>query len=609
MKSFIKYIFATSVGVVFGSFLSFGLLVLFVFGIVGLSGTAIDKELKSKNQNQDKVLKLSLNYKINEYSENNFVGVIDPSFSSALNHGTGLYNINKAIIEASIDEKIKGIYINLSNITAGWSTLKSIRTTLLEFKKSKKFIIAFGDSFNEKTYYLASVADKIYLHKTGSIEFNGFSVSPLFFKGLLTKLELVPEIFRVGKFKSAIEPFMLDKMSKENSLQNKKLVSDLWLEFSSSIGSSRNISKETIELTANEMKLEDLLEAKKLGFINGLKIESDVLAEVYKLANIDMKENKAPMVSVNGYIGKKSIKTLLKMDKKKIVKTKKKLALIFMSGEIVDGASNGDDSVGSRNIVKALRAAKMDKDIAGIVLRINSPGGSALASDVIWSEVVEVSKVKTVYSSFGDYAASGGYYVAAGSKKIFAHPNTITGSIGVFGILFNSKKFFNNKLGVTFDNVKTHSFADIGEPNKIMTPIEREIIQKNVVKIYGDFTKVVSTGRKLDINTVDQIAQGRVWSGTAALEIGLVDQLGSLNDTIKALAADLKLDKPTVEVFPKEKQFNSFINNILSQIRIRYGIEIPFFNKASSEFIKKVKSVSEFKDGTYMLLPYQFNIN
>jgi protease-4 len=251
----------------------------------------------------------------------------------------------------------------------------------------------------------------------------------------------------------------------------------------------------------------------------------------------------------------------------------------------------------------------MDKDIAGIVLRINSPGGSALASDVIWSEVVEVSKVKTVYSSFGDYAASGGYYVAAGSKKIFAHPNTITGSIGVFGVLFNSKKFFNNKLGITFDNVKTHSFADIGEPNKIMTPVEREIIQKNVVKIYGDFTKVVSTGRKLDINTVDQIAQGRVWSGTAALEIGLVDQLGSLNDTIKALAADLKLDKPTVEVFPKVKQFNSFINNILSQIKISYGIEIPFFNNESSEIIKKVKSISNFKDGTYMLLPYQFNIN
>ena len=609
MKSFIKYIFATSVGVVFGSFLSFGLLVLLVLGIVGLSGTAIDKELKSKNQNKDKVLKLSLNYKINEYSENNFVGVIDPIFSSAFNHGTGLYNINKAIIEASTDEKIKGIYINLSNISAGWSTLKSIRTTLLEFKKSKKFIVAFGDSFNEKTYYLASVSDKIYLHKTGSIEFNGFSVSPLFFKGLLAKLELVPEIFRVGKFKSAIEPFIFDKMSKENSLQNKKLVSDLWLEFSSSITSSRNISKETIELTANEMKLEDILEAKKLGFINGLKIESDVLAEVYKLANIDIKENKTPMVSVNGYIGKKSIKTILKMDKKKIIKTKKKLALIFMSGEIVDGSSNGDDSVGSRNIVKALRAAKMDKDIAGIVLRINSPGGSALASDVIWSEVVEVSKVKTVYSSFGDYAASGGYYVAAGSKKIFAHPNTITGSIGVFGVLFNSKKFFNNKLGVTFDNVKTHSFADIGEPNKIMTPIEREIIQRNVVKIYGDFIKVVSTGRKLDINTVDQIAQGRVWSGTAALEIGLVDQLGSLNDTIKALAADLKLENPTVEIFPKVKQFNSFINNLLSQIRISYGVEIPFFNKASSEFIKNVKSVSKFKDGTYMLLPYQLNIN
>jgi protease-4 len=610
MKSFIKYIFATSVGVVFGSFLSFGLLILFVFGIIGMSGSVIDKELKSKDRNQDKVLKLSLNYKINEYSENNFVSAMDPSFSNAFNHGTGLYNINRAILDASEDTKVKGIYINLSQISTGWSTLKSIRSSLVEFKKSKKFIIAYSDSFNEKTYYLSSIADKIYLHKTGHIEFNGFSVTPLFFKDMLTRLELVPEIFRVGKFKSAIEPLILNKMSKDNRIQNKKLISDLWTEFSSSVATSRKISMETIEMVANQMKLEDIQEAKKLGFINDFKIESDVLDEVFKLANIDITDNKNPLVSVNSYIGNKSIKSILKMDKSEEQKSNdKKLALIFMSGEIVDGQSYDNDSIGSHNIVKALREAKLDKDIVGVVLRINSPGGSALASDVIWSEVMKVSKLKPVYSSFGDYAASGGYYVAAGSKKIFAHPNTITGSIGVFGVLFNSKKFFNNKLGVTFDNVKTHAFSDIGESNKNMTSIEREKIQKNVEKVYGDFIKVVSLGRKLDTDTVDQIAQGRVWSGASALEIGLVDNIGGLEETIKALAIELKLDKPVVEVFPKVKQFDSFFTNLLSQIEVRLGINIPILNKESSKIIENVKRLSNLENGTYALLPYRLSID
>jgi protease-4 len=610
MKSLIKYIFATSLGVVFGSFLSIGLLVVLVFGIIGLSGSVIDKELKSKKENQDKILKLSLNYEITEYSDNNFVGVLDPILSNALNQGVGLYNINKALTEATNDKRIKGIYINLSSVAVGWTKLKSIRTSLENFKKSKKFIFAYSDSFNEKSYYLSSVADKIYLHKTGNFELNGFSISPLFFKGMLEKLELVPEIFRVGKFKSAIEPFILNKMSKENSIQSQKLITDLWKEFSSAVSKSRNISNETINLVANSMKLETLSEAKSLGFITDFKIESDVISEMYKLAKIDTKENKSPIISLGRYIGKKSIKNILKNNKNnQNEKTKKKIALIFMNGEIIDGLSSQDQNIGSKYIVTALRAAKEDDEISGVVLRINSPGGSALASDVIWSEVQSVSKVKPVYSSFGDYAASGGYYVAAGSEKIFAHPNTITGSIGVFGILFNSKKFFNNKLGITFDNVKTHTLSDIGESNKIMSPAERDIIQKGVVKVYADFLKVVSIGRKLDLKAVDKIAQGRVWSGVAAKEIGLVDEIGNLEDTIDALSKKLKLTKPTVEIFPKAKKFDSIINNILSEFKLKFGFDIPFLSNEASMKIKEVKNISSLKNGTYMLHPYQLNIN
>lgn len=606
--------FATSLGVVFGSLISLGILFALIVSLISYSTLKFNNEIDSTTLKKDRILEVKLNYPIEEYGSHDYIGMIDPELKRVFNHKAGLYNINLALQKAISDDKIKGIYLNLSEIDAGWASLKSIRSNLQNFKNSKKIIYAFSNSYNEKSYYLASVADKIFLHHSGDFELNGLSLSPLFLKGLLEKLELKPEIFRVGKFKSAIEPLIAEKMSAENSLQNKILLSDIWNDFSYNVSTSRGIPMDKLNSIVNNLEIRNILKAKEFGLIDDFKKESHVIDDILSTTKIKIDPKKElPFISLSVYMSNYSFKELIEQTKEEKSKSKTKLALIFINGEIVNGSGNNKNFIGDEDIVSALRQAKRDEKIAGVVLRINSPGGSALASDIIWAEIEELKKRKPVYSSFGDVAASGGYYVAAGTNKIFAQPNSITGSIGVFGVVFNTKDFFHNKLGITFDNIKTHQYSDIGESNKLMTREEKSIIQKSVEKVYTEFTSVVSVGRNISMDKINELAEGRLWSGAKAKEIGLVDNIGDLNDTIAALAKEVKIAPTQIEIFPRDKVVSSFMKNLFSSIglnlKISLGLNVPFLT-FPFEAIKESRFSGNIinKSGIYTRIPYDLNI-
>jgi protease-4 len=616
MKSFIKYCFATAFGVFIGSSLFVVMGVVMVVGFVTLSQQELQTKLKSETANIDQVLMLKFNYKINEKSNSEIMGVIDPSYAHYFNEGIGLYNIRKALKTAAADKKIKSIFLNLSVVHAGWSTLSSIREALLDFKKSKKSITAYAPYYSEKSYFLASVASKIYMHNTGEFELDGLSLSPMFMKGLMDKMELKPQIFRVGTYKAAVEPFLLKKMSAANRAQSIELIQGVWDEYKS------NIAIKSIDKLAEAFTIKSAANALEHKLITGLKQESLVRVEVLEQAKIE-KDQKEKFVTLLKYMGKHSAKKYLSGDffknfakkqkaeaapkkEKKVVK-KNKIALIFMEGTIVNGHSKDKNSVGDADIVHALRQAREDESVAGVILRINSPGGSALASDIIWQEIELLKKTKKYYASFGDVAASGGYYVAAGASKIFARENTITGSIGVFGIMFNTQKFFEKNLGITFDNVRTHKFAGLGDSTRPMSPEDKAIIQGSVERVYKEFTTVVSRGRSLTMKMVLKIAGGRVWIGSKAKELGLVDEIGGLNKAIESMGAELKIKDPVISIFPKVNKFKGLFSSLLKGVSLYFknemGLEIPFAKKAlkASELLKS--------KGIYTLMPLDYNIN
>jgi len=444
-----------------------------------------------------------------------------------LNNQPGLNDILKSIDNASRDEKIKGIFIDVPSIQGGIASVEEVRNALLKFKKSGKFIYAFGDYYTQGAYYLASVADQIYMHPQGQLMINGMATELMFFKGTLEKLELEPQVIRHGKFKSAVEPFLLDKMSDENRKQIAGFIDPIWKHVSDQICKARKTDPATFKKMVDGMELRNAKDALKLKMVDRLAFYDEFLSELNKKAGRKADEEpefislskyrKAPATSTEGG---------LKRDK---------IAVIYASGEIGNGEGN-DNNIGSDRLSEAIREARKDDKIKAIVLRVNSPGGDALASDEIWREVMLARKAKPLMVSMGDLAASGGYYISCAADQIVAQPNTLTGSIGVFGLLFNAEKTLRNKLGITTDLYKTNPYTDIGTVTRKMTPAEESIMQQSVDEVYSVFTSRVAEGRKMSVAEVDSIGQGRVWSGIDAMKIGLVDTLGGL-DVALALAA------------------------------------------------------------------------
>ena len=556
MREFFKYVFATVLGVVISFFLIILVSILLIVGLV--SSIETDKTVPvSKNS----VLFMNLDQAIVERSPDDTFANL-PLFGTNGEKSIGFNDLIKGLESAKTDEDIKCIYINVSSPNAGYATMTEVRNALLDFRKSGKKIIAYSEVYTQGAYYLASAADKVYLNPEGALEFKGLSSQVMFFKGALDKLGIEAQIIRVGNYKSAVEPFFTDRMSDKNREQVTAYLGGLYQTFLQGVSGSRKIGISELHSMADEYQIRKPQDAVDKKLVDGLRYKDQVLEELKALSGKKSKNNLSS-ITINDYA--KNVAN------EKSESKKDKIAVIYANGDII-GGEGSDAQIGSERISRTIRKARMDSTIKGIVLRVNSPGGSALASDVIWREIVLAKKVKPVIASFGDVAASGGYYIGCAADSIFVQPNTITGSIGVFGVIPNFQKLYNEKLGITFDGVKTGKYADIMSTDRPLTPGERLIIQTDVNRVYDGFITRVADGRKKSKAYIDSIAGGRVWVGTDAVRIGLADRTGSFNDAIVAAAKKAKVKEYRVVEYPEILDpLQSFIDNSSDKIRMYYA--------------------------------------
>lgn len=528
----------------------------------------------------------------------------------------GLNDILDDIEKAKEDDRIKGIFISSDYIQAGFATITEIRNALLDFKTSGKWIISYSENYSQNAYYLSSVADEIYVYPQGGIDFRGLNTEIMFLKGTLNKLNIEAQVIRGknNKFKSAVEPLIMDEMSQANRLQTEKFLGGIWQKTVSDVAESRGLDFSEVNEIADSYRIRTPEDAVTYKFATAVTYEDEV-NDILK-QKLEIEEDKdLHLVTLNEYHRSPSVKKKDKDiddsgddEKIKFSFQKDKIAIIYAIGAIESGEGD-DETIGSLRIAKAIREARKDSTIKAIVLRVNSPGGSALASDVIWRETVLAKKEKPFVVSMGDVAASGGYYIACAADKIYAMPNTITGSIGVFGILPNMKGFFNDKLGITFDNVKTGKYADLGKVTEPLSDEEFEIIQNEVERIYEDFVSKVSEGRNLTAEAVDSIGQGRVWSGTDAKTIGLIDEFGGLEDAIKAAAELASLgDDYVIKNLPKrEDPFEKLLKELSGQAHLYMAETQLGDNYKLLQQFQYVKDISEIK-GIQARLPFYMNI-
>ncbi len=576
-----------------GFFLTF-LIIFFIFiGIFASIISFAEKDLIKVPENT--VLHIKLNNPIPERtSKNPFENI---NFQTLKFHDApGLNDILKNLKKAETDKNIKGIYLDLSYIPSGIATIEEVRNALLEFKKTGKFIICYGEYFSQSAYYLATVADEIYLNPEGMLIFKGLNAQLMFLKGTLDKLDIEAQIIRHGKYKSAVEPFMYDKMSEDNKEQIQGFVNSIWNNIISAISESRNIDLYNLNLIADNLDVQNAYDALKYNFVDKLMYKDEFLAELRIKLGIGENDNINSMTLLK-YTNSKG-KTL----KKK--RSRNKIAIVYANGEIQMG--EGDEhTIGSECISRAIREARLDKKIKAIVLRVNSPGGDALASDIIWREVVLAKKEKPVIASFGNVAASGGYWISCAADKIIADQTTITGSIGVFGIIPNFKSFFKNKLGITFDNVKTNENADFIPVVRPLTSYQKSVIQNEVERVYQTFLEHVSKERNLTIAQVDSIGQGRIWSGVDAKRIGLIDDLGGLEKAVDLAAEIAGLTEYRIIDLPIIKDpFQQLFEDLIS------GAKISYIKKELGEnytYYKYLRSISEM-DGVQARLPFEIII-
>ncbi len=554
MKQFFKIVFAS----MFGTLLSMILLVFIFFiviaGIVASSMSEKEVEIKSNS-----VLYINFKEPIVERSNDNPFENFD-LFNFESDRNMGLNNVLMSIEKAAEDPNIQGIYLDVSDVQMGLSTLEEVRNAFIKFKKANKFIYAYSEVYSQKAYYLASVSDSIFLNPYGLLMFNGFNAQYMFFKGSLEKLEIEPQVLRVGSFKSAVEPYMMDHMSDSNKVQTSGYLNALFNHMIANVAESKNMNYDSLLSIAVNLKVRNASDALSYKMVDKLAYKDEMLISLQKRTNAESID-KINMVDFVNYT---------KQSKGAVSTESDKIAVIYANGEINSGEGS-EQNIGSEGLSKAIRKARLDSKVKAVVLRINSPGGSALASDVIWREVVLCKAAKPVVVSMGDVAASGGYYIACAADSIIAQPTTITGSIGVFGIIFNAQNFFKNKLGITFDQVKTGNYADLGDMTRPLTVTEREIIQAEINRIYETFTQKVADGRKMQQEDVKKIAEGRVWSGIDAKRIGLVDKLGSMNDAIEMAAKMAKIDKYRIVSSPEiQDPFEKIMKNLSTEASLLF---------------------------------------
>lgn len=541
MRSFLKFFFASFLALIFFSVIAF-----FFMLMIAVRMTSDKKVVVGSNA----VLVIDLN---DHYAEQRIQTPLRALSGEGSDSEPGLYDAVRLIRQAATDDNVKGIYLKADGNGNGHASSEEIRRAIVDFSKSKKFVYAYGELISQNAYFLASAADKVYLHPTGMIDFSGYSVTMMYLKGTLEKLEIQPQIFYNGKFKSATEPLRETKMTEANRIQTTVFLGELYGDFLLKVGASRGIDTATLHQYANAGLIQYPSDAMKYKLVDGLKYDDQVMDEIKQKLNLKG-DDKVNFVSLGKYDQANSK-----------YEGSGNIALIYAEGDIVSGSA--DKAIASEDYIKTIREARQDNDVKAIVFRVNSPGGSALASEGIWRELTLARKAKPVIVSMGDYAASGGYYISCMADSIFAEPTTLTGSIGVFAILPNMQGFFNNKLGITFDAVKTGEYADLGTTSRPLTEKEKFMMQRSVDTIYANFKNRVTEGRKLDAVVVDSIAQGRVWTGIQARKMGLVDRLGGIDDAVNCAARMANVAEVKIVSFPKQKDPYQQLLKSLSGVR------------------------------------------
>jgi protease IV len=588
MKDFLKFMFASMLGFII-------VLVVLFFITVGLiASLASFADKKAVDIEPNTLLQIKLDQPVLDRAPKDPFSLFS-SDGFNMEQNPGLDEILKDIVKAKSDPDIKGIYLDLGMVPSGLTILREIRQSLLDFKTSGKFIIAYGEVYSQSAYYLGSVADKIYLNPEGAIEFRGLDAEIMFLKGTLEKLDINMQVIRHGKYKSAVEMFMLDKMSDANREQLNAMIDGMWGAVLADISLSRNISVDQLNILADNLDALDADKALASKLVDGLLYKDELLAELRSKIGAGEKD-KIKTVSLAKY-------TMVPPTVTEKV-SGNKIAVIYAIGNIIDG--KGDDrTVGSVKMSEAIRQARDNDKVKAIVLRVNSPGGSATASEVIRREVELAVKEKPVIVSMGDVAASGGYWISASASKILADPSTITGSIGVFGLIPNMQGLFENKLGITFDHAMTNKFADFPNVTRPLTSYETILFERQIDKIYNNFLTLVSAGRKIERSQVDSIGQGRVWSGKDALKLGLIDQYGGLQDAIKLAAELASVTEYNIWSLPAQKDpFQQILDELTGnvstgRIEKELGQYYPVY-----QYLKQIKDYQ----GIQARLPYEIKV-
>ena len=587
MKEFFKMTGAVLVGLcIWGCIMGIFTFMFFVMMVAGL-GSSDSKQTVEVEDNS--VLRINLGDAIDDRSSTDYSSIYN-SFSFDKMQKLGLNEISRCIHSAINDDKIVGLYINCSNYNiAELAIADELRNMIVDFKqRSGKPVYAFSNSFGNLDYYVATACDSIYMRVMGDFSLTGLCAQSLYYKGALDKFGIDAYVVRHGKFKAAVEPFLQDKMSDDNKLQITTYLTDIWNVIAAAITEGRGIERATIDKFVNSLDFycdDDVCIGE--GFIDGVMLESDFDSKVVSEMGSENDEGNPKYLSISKYS-----RTITDDDG-----CSSKIAVLYAGGEIV-GDDNGAQCITSKDMVKEIKAVAKDDDVKAVVLRINSPGGSAVEAEIIYNELLKLKEKKPVVVSMGGYAASGGYYIASCANKIIAEPNTITGSIGVFALFFNIKKLLNSALGITVETVKTHEKSAIMSGADPKSDSEIAVMQRSVEHVYSIFLQHVADGRGMSVEQVDSIAQGRIWTGTSALDIGLVDQLGGLEDAIICAAQLAEIeDGYKVREYPEEEdEFMQIFSSLANEAaRVMYGDEVY----EQMRFVKDIKS----RNGVQALAP------
>lgn len=585
MQGFFKTFFASLLALIIFTVIGFFILLGFI-----ASATSADKPVVGR----DAVLVLDLSSEFKEQTQEN---PLDALVNGVDHEAPSLYDMVRMIQHAKSDSAIKGIYVLCGNNNNGYAASEELRKALVDFKTSKKFLIAYGEAISQKGYYVGNAADKIYCHPQGGLDWAGFSTNLIFLKGMLDKLEIQPQIFYAGKFKSATEPLRETQMTAANRLQTSVWLGDLYTDFLHTAAAARKLDTAQLRTLAVQGSIQTAQDALQNKLVDGLKYDDEVKREIQDRLRISFRE-KINFVTFGDYAKAVDYKGEYSSNK---------IALIYADGDIVSG--NGDNGqVGSDAFRALIRKARLDNEVKAIVFRVNSPGGSSLASDVIWREITLARKEKPVVVSMGDLAASGGYYIACNADSVFANANTITGSIGVFSIVPNFQSFFKNKLGITFDGVKTAPFADMGGGDRPLNEAEKRFFQSATDSIYHTFKTRVSEGRKKDMVYVDSIAQGRVWTGTRGKEIGLVDRIGTLQDAVVSAAKMADVKEYKLKEYPERK---TLLEQVMSSYKkaIKTNLIKEEIGEQQLRALQELKKVKQMVGTPQARLPFSVSIH